>query len=120
MTEGLNIALLVSTTCIELSNLNKFSIGIEIKNTGSEPVVFDLSKTQLNIDGRPSFSWNLSVQNGTGTQPRIPAGQTFTISWPLGEALFEDEGTFSLELMYGDVRLDQKLITITQENENTK
>ena len=112
MNELIKILLIVNTTCIPLSKLNTFYVGFEVINTGDKTIVFDITKTVLYIDDKRSFSWDITAQNGIGKQAEIKPNDTTVITWPLGEALFQEEGKYTLKLEYDGITVGEKKIKI--------
>ena len=112
MGELIKILLIVNTTCIPLNKLNTFYVGFEIANTSSKVIAFDITKTVLYVNGKRSFSWDLAVQNGTRKQIQIDSNDTTVITWPLGEALFQKEGMYTLKLEYNGVTVGEKKVEI--------
>ena len=73
MDNNIHIKLLLSSHTIKLTDASEFMAGLEIKNTGSEELNFDISKTELWVNGERNIAWDLAVQNGTLINLRIPA-----------------------------------------------
>jgi hypothetical protein len=105
-----HIELLVSANRIRLEDIPKFKIGLKVTNSTSEYLPFDVSKTTLLVNLKRSYAWDLTVQNGTIVNMKIPPNKSETVQWPLGEALFEEPGIYELELIFESFAQMQKVI----------
>ncbi len=112
MNKLIKIVLIVNTTCISLSKLSTFYVGFEVENTSDQTIVFDSTKTVLYVDEKRSFSWDMAAHNGIGKQIKIQPIDTTVITWPLGEAFFQEEGKYILKLEYDGVIVDEKKVEI--------
>jgi hypothetical protein len=99
----LAIKLLSSPTQLTMAERSKFMVGLEVENRGTEVVEPQLSQCQLLVNGKSSLSWGLAIGNGTRAPEwyKLPPGKHVTMSWPLGEALFETPGDYHLVLQLG-------------------
>lgn len=100
----LAIKLLSSPTQLTMAERSKFMVGLEVENRGTEVVEPQLSRCRLLVNGKPSISWGLAIGNGTREPEwyKLPPGKHVTMSWPLGEALFETPGDYHLVMQLGD------------------
>lgn len=114
MIESIKLALIVNTTCIVMSKLNTFYVGFEIANTSNEVIVFDMNKTVLYVNDNRSFSWDMAVQNGIRKQMDIKPDDVTVMTWPLGEALFQEAGQYSLKLTYDGTLIGEKEIEVRE------
>jgi hypothetical protein len=94
----LSIKLLASPTRLAMADRAAFSIGVEVTNRGSANVDPDLVHCTLTVNGERAMSWSMAIGNGTreSTWYDLPPGKTATMSWPLGDELFEKPGDYHL------------------------
>lgn len=114
MDKTTDIELLVSSNNLKAEDIPIFKIGVKITNYLSHEIPFDLSESELFVNARRSFAWDLTVQNGTIVNLRIPATQSKTIMWPLGEALFETAGNYELRFIWKSIVQKQRVIVINE------
>jgi hypothetical protein len=97
------VKLLVSSSAISMKDRKSFSVGIEVENTSNGPVAPNLDTATLTANGAHAYAWDLAIQNGArdARWDALPPGEKLTMSWPLGEALFEKPGDYKLELKLG-------------------
>jgi hypothetical protein len=102
----LEIKLVDEPAKLALSDRASFRIGIEARNRGSAPIDPKLHDAVLTANGKRVYAWDLAIQNGIHDESwtQLPPGQTITASWALGDALFEQPGTYALELALGAAR----------------
>jgi len=98
MENQLEIELVISSQKIWLSELPKLEIGAKITNHSHEYLPVNLSRLALFVNSKRSMAWDLAMQNGTLINLRLAPGQSETIQWKMGEALFESAGKFRLVL----------------------
>lgn len=103
MNEKINIELIQSSKKIRLKDTPQFSVGVKISNTGSQKLGFTISETELWVNGKKNVAWDLAVQNGTLINLQIPAHSGKIVQWPLGEALFQKGGNYTLELRWRNI-----------------
>jgi hypothetical protein len=99
MQPTLSVKLLASPTQLTMAQRSKFMVGVEVVNRGSAPVDPQLStRCALMVNGEPSMAWNLAIGNGArdASWTMLPPGKTATMSWPLGEDLFDKPGDYHL------------------------
>jgi hypothetical protein len=99
MQSRLAVKLLASPTRLSMAERSKFLVGVEVVNHGSTAVDPQLSTgCRLTVNGEPSMAWNLAIGNGAreATWYRLPPGETATMSWPLGDELFDEPGDYRL------------------------
>lgn len=96
----INIELELSSATILLKDISQFNVGLKIYNPGSQKLGFDISKTELWVNGKKSIAWDLAVQNGTLINLSIPATDSEVVKWQLGNALFPISGKYKLELRW--------------------
>jgi hypothetical protein len=102
MDNHINIELILSSGAIQLKNVPQFNVGLKIFNTSSSKLDFDISKTELWVNGEKNIAWDLAVQNGTLINLSIPGNSSQKVQWPLGDALFPISGNYKLNLRWGD------------------
>jgi hypothetical protein len=100
MDNNIDIELVISSATVQLNQLDHFSAGLKIKNNSSYKLGFDISKTELWVNGKKSIAWDLAVQNGTLINLSIPATDSEIVKWQLGNALFPISGKYKLELRW--------------------
>ena len=100
MEKPASIELLVSSNNLKPDEIPKFELGVKITNSGSNDIPFDLSGSELFVNSVRSFSWDLTTQNGTLHNMKVPARQSKTITWPLGDSLFDIPGIYELKLIW--------------------
>ena len=100
MDKNLNIELVLSSESVQINQLDHFSAGLKIINKSSQKLGFDISKTELWINGKRNIAWDLAVQNGTLVNLQIQPATTKEIEWPLGKAFFPYSGKYLLELRW--------------------
>ena len=100
MDNNINIELVLSSGTIQLKDVSQFNVGLEIFNSGSQNQRFDVSKTELWVNGKKNTAWDLAVQNGTLVNLSIPANSAKKIQWPLGNALFTISGNYKFNLRW--------------------
>ena len=98
MDKNINIELAVSSDKLWLKDTPKFKVGVKINNQSSRKLNFDISQTELWVNGEKNAAWDLAVQNGTLINLQIPANSDKHVQWPLGNALFRTTGNYALEL----------------------
>jgi len=98
-----NIELIQSSEKIRLKDAPQFNVGIKISNTGAQKLGFNLSETELWVNGKKNVAWDLAVQNGTLINLQIPAHSSKNVQWPLGDALFQRSGNYTLELRWRNI-----------------
>jgi hypothetical protein len=114
MENQLETELLISSRKIWLSELPDLEIGVKITNRSHEYLPVDLSQLALFVDFTRSIAWDLAMQNGTLINLRMAPGQSETIQWKMGEALFESAGKFRLVLSgEGKIRSKQTIEIIS-------
>jgi hypothetical protein len=91
--------LLVSTNKLNPEEIPAFELGVKITNNQPESIPFDLSGSVLYVNSERNIGWDLTVQNGTLMNIRIPPGKSETIFWPIGDALFLLPGIYELKLV---------------------
>lgn len=101
------IELLVSTNNLNPEDIPAFELGVKITNHQSKSIPFDLSDSMLYVNSEPNIVWDLTVNNGTLMNIKIPRGKSETIFWPIGEALFQSPGIYELKLVCGNEILKQ-------------
>jgi len=101
--QNLAIKLLASPTTLTMAERKKFMVGLEVVNRGDAAVDPGLYNCTLTVNGQPGYAWDLAIQNGPreAAWSMLPPGKTVTMSWPLGEALFEHPGTYHLVMKLG-------------------
>lgn len=95
--------LLASPTQLTLAERDKFMVGLEITNRGKVAVDPQAATGELTVNGERSMAWSLAIGNGA-REPSwnsLPPGQTISMSWPLGDALFDKPGSYHLVLSLG-------------------
>ena len=98
MGNQIEIELVISSQKIWLSELPNLTIGAKITNCSQEYLPVNLSRLALFVNSTRSVAWDLAVQNGTLINLRLAPGQSETVQWKMGEALFESAGKFRLVL----------------------
>lgn len=111
--ETLHIELLVSSDTLKLNEVADFEVGLSLTNESDSPVHFNISETELNVNGKKNIAWDLAVQNGTIVNLKIPPRKNKTVQWPLGDALFEEPGKYRLQLWCGDL-VQVKEVTVSK------
>jgi hypothetical protein len=99
----LSIKLLASPTRLTMADRAKFSVGVEVTNRGSANVDPNLVSCTLMVNGERSMSWSMAIGNGTRESSwyDLPPGNTATMSWPLGDELFDKPGDYHLVMALG-------------------
>jgi len=110
--ETLNIELLVSSNTLKLSEVADFKVGLNFTNNSNGLVHFDIAEMALFVNNKKSIAWDLAVQNGTIINLKIQPRKSKTVQWPLGNALFEETGKYTLELRWGE-KTEIQEVTIT-------
>lgn len=104
MQPRLALTLLASPRQLAMAQRSTFMVGIEVVNHGTAAVDPQLSTgTELTVNGEVSMAWSMAIGNGAHDETwyRLPPGKTATISWPLGEDLFDRPGDYQLVLTLG-------------------
>ena len=109
-----NIELIISSAAVGLTDISNFEIGIKITSRSRENLPVDLSRLTLRVNSVRSVAWDLAMQNGTLINLRLASGQTETLQWKMGEALFESAGTYELDLFNEEKLVAKHEITITK------
>lgn len=94
-----NVELLVSTNNLNPEDIPTFELGVKMTNHQSKSIPFDLSESSLYVNSVRNIAWDLTVNNGTLMNIKILPGNSETIFWPIGEALFESPGIYELKLV---------------------
>jgi len=110
MGNNINIELVVSSKTIHLNEVNQYNVGLKILNTNSQKAKFNISKTELWVNGEKNIAWDLAVQNGTLVNLVIPASASEKIMWKLGDALFPKAGNYKLDLRWKDTSQIKEVI----------
>jgi len=103
MTQSLSIKLLASPMRLSMTERTKFSVGVEVTNRGTANVDPDLMNCTLTVNGKHSMSWSMAIGNGA-REPSwydLAPGRTATMSWPLGDELFDAPGDYHLVMALG-------------------
>lgn len=104
MQPRLALTLLASPRQLTMARRSTFMIGVEVVNHGTAAVDPQLSTgTELTVNGEVSMAWSMAIGNGAHDETwyRLPPGKAATISWPLGEDLFDRPGDYHLVLTLG-------------------
>lgn len=103
MQPTLAVKLLASPTQLTMAERDKFMVGVEVTNRGKVAVDPQLSTGELTVNGERSMAWSLAIGNGARepSWTSLPPGQTVGMSWPLGDALFDQPGSYHLVLTLG-------------------
>jgi hypothetical protein len=104
MTSPLAIKLLASPVRLTMKERAKFMVGVEVTNHGETTAETHLATgCTLTVNGQPALAWNLAIGNGAREPSwyELPPGQTVSLSWPLGEALFDKPGDYHLVMTLG-------------------
>ena len=117
MENQLETELVISSLKIWLSELPNFNIGIKIINRSHEYLPVNLSRLALFVNSTRSVAWDLAMQNGTLINLRLAPGQSETIEWKMGEALFESAGEFQLILSDEGKNRSEQTIEILNDSE---
>ena len=110
MKPAVDIKLKLSSDKIKWKDLSEFMIGLEVFNNSDELIYFDISVSELLVNSKRSFAWDITVQNGTIMNHRILPGNSKLIQWPLGNALFDHKGKYNLEFHIGDIVRKKEII----------
>lgn len=90
------VELIVSPKEFQISEISEFTFGVKIVNQGNEWLEVDISKSAVWINSERSIAWDLAVQNGTIVNMKIAPNHTETISWQMGDAFFENPGSYEI------------------------
>ena len=104
MKSSLAVKLLASPTQLTMAERSKFMIGVEVVNRGAVDVDPRLSTDcVLTVNGERSMSWSMAIGNAAHdeTWDKLPPGKATSISWPLGDELFEQPGDYRLVMTLG-------------------
>ena len=110
MDKNITIELIVSADRVSIEDMSDFKIGIGMHNEGEQEVSIDLSKSELSVNRQRSHAWDLAVQNGTIINMTIAARKVESVTWPLGKALFQKAGKYTLALLWGDYTEKKEII----------
>ncbi len=106
MNPTLEIKLVAEPTTLAMADRASFKVGFEATNRGAAAVDPQLHDAVLTANGARVYAWDLAIQNGPrdASWTGLPPGQSIAMSWPLGEAMFEQPGTYELVLTLGGQR----------------
>jgi len=96
----LDLKLLVAPVTLAMADRPRVKVGFEITNRSAAVIDPKAWDAVLLVNGQRAPAWDLTVQNGVhdDTWTQLPPNQTLSMSWPLGEALFEAPGDYHLVL----------------------
>jgi hypothetical protein len=102
----LEIKLVVDPAKLAMADRASFKVGFEATNRGGAAIDPQLHDAVLTANGARVYAWDLAIQNGArdASWTQLPPGQSIAMSWPLGEAMFEQPGTYELVLAHGEQR----------------
>jgi hypothetical protein len=103
MNPALEIKLIVKPAKLAMAERASFEVGFEAKNLGAAAIDPRLHDAVLTANGERVFAWDLAIQNGArdASWTQLPPGKSISMAWPLGEAMFEQPGTYKLVLALG-------------------
>ena len=106
MTNALEIKLVVEPAKLAFADRASFKVGFEAVNRGAAAVDPQLHDAVLTANGERVYAWDLAIQNGPrdASWTQLPPGKSTAMSWPLGEAMFEQPGKYELVLTLGAQR----------------
>ena len=96
----LDLKLRANPSALAMAERPRFQVGFEITNRSASVIDPKAWDAVLLVNGQRAPAWDLAVQNGAhdDTWTHLPPSQTISMSWPLGEALFEAPGDYHLVL----------------------
>ena len=96
----LDLKLLADPATLAMADRPRFQLGFAITNRSASTIDPKAWDAVLLVNGQRAPAWDLAVQNGAhdDTWTHLPSNQTISMSWPLGEALFEAPGDYHLVL----------------------
>jgi hypothetical protein len=88
---------------MSMTDRTAFSVGVAVTNRGTANVDPDLVNCTLTVNGKRSMSWSMAIGNGARESSwyDLPPNQTATMSWPLGDELFDEPGHYHLVVALG-------------------
>jgi hypothetical protein len=103
MNPTLEIKLVAEPAKLAFADRASFKVGFEAKNLGAAAIDPKLYDAVLTANGQRVYAWDLAIQNGPrdASWTRLEPGKSIAMSWPLGEAMFEQPGTYELVLALG-------------------
>lgn len=106
MNPTLDIKLVVEPAKLAFADRASFKVGFEAVNRGAAAVDPQLYDAVLMANGERVYAWDLAIQNGPrdASWTKLEPGGSVAMSWPLGEAMFEQPGKYELVLMLGPQR----------------
>jgi hypothetical protein len=106
MNPTLEIKLVVDPAKLAMADRASFKVGFEATTRGGAAIDPQLHDAVLTANGARVYAWDLAIQNGArdASWTQLPPGQSIAMSWPLGEAMFEQPGTYELVLAHGEQR----------------
>jgi hypothetical protein len=106
MNPALEIKLVAEPTTLAMADRASFQVGFEAQNRGAAAIDPQLHDAVLTANGARVYAWDLAIQNGArdASWTQLPPGQAIAMAWPLGEAMFEQPGTYELVLTLGGQR----------------
>ncbi len=107
------IELVVEPKEFQLSEIAEFAVGMKITNPSDRWIDVDISKSVLWVNSERSIAWDLAVQNGTLVNLKIAPHKSETISWQMGDAFFENAGTYELKLVWGTFSAKEQVFVLS-------
>lgn len=103
VTPMLDIKLVAAPAKLAFAERASFKVGFEAVNRGAAAVDPKLYDAVLTANGERVYAWDLAIQNGPrdASWTQLPPGKSTAMSWPLGEAMFEQPGKYQLVLTLG-------------------
>ena len=102
---------------LSISELDAFLLGVSVTNQGTVAAAADaqIAASELYVNGERNMSWMLAVSNGTRSDEwlSLPPGETVSIEWPLGNSLFSEPGSYTLQLRLQSQQLEAIEVEVT-------
>lgn len=108
--------LVVNPVQFSQNEISDFEIGLKITNHSDRILPVNLSGLALFVNSVRSVAWDLTMQNGTLMNLRLNPGQSETVVWKMGEALFESAGDYNLLLSTGEKTISKRTIVVTNNS----
>jgi len=112
----IELELVISPRQISFKELPELEIGLKITNHSRKYLPVNLSGLSLFVNSVRSVTWDLTMQNGTLVNLQLAPGQSETLLWKMGEALFESTGKYQLILSRGEIFIAKQIVEITNNH----
>ena len=114
-TPQLRIELEVQPEQITMANRKDAVVRMTVTNLGTTTKDFELSSSELRVDGALSRAWTMSLNNSghPGTWRALPPNQRVTQGAAICEELFARPGEYTIELSVAGVAAPQVQVRVT-------